>query len=105
MRRMTTLADCLVSQAIKIGTLERKVAVLRAAQEPNHKEQAEAILRSMNEEAANLQPRFTSLERDLLVQGLTRLVEDGCADHIIVKDLIATVLDMHVTDAFTRMRA
>lgn len=101
---MFTLADSLVSQAVKIGILERQVAALETAVDPDRKRQAEAILRCLDEEAANLRPRFTSLERDLLLLGLTRIVDEDGADRVILKNLMEELVAMHVTDEFLKTR-
>jgi hypothetical protein len=93
------IASGFISQAVQIAVLERTLASYKAAITEDGRLQAESILNSMNEEAANLCPRFNSVERDILLLALSRLVPEEAADRVVVEDLINTILAMHVTDA------
>jgi hypothetical protein len=101
---MFTIAQGLIDQTVKVASLERELAACRAAMTEDRKEQADAIIRSMNEEAANLRPRFTSGERDALVLGVGLALANEDVERTFAAMLVQTLLDMHVTDEATQLR-
>lgn len=98
---MSIQSNDAIEAAVKIAALERKLAAVKAACSDDQRQLAESILRSMDEEAANLTPRFNEAERDIILQGLQLLLLQNGVNRTTVSEVIGTVMMMHVTKRAT----
>lgn len=94
---MSALNDEVTTQAIRIADLERKLNALKAMSSDDQLYQAQCILRSLDEEAANLMPRFNEEEREMLIAALQLLLRQEGINRTKVSDLIETIMMMHIT--------